>query len=365
MPFTKTRAHNEFRSDTFTVPTPSVLAAGMASTTTLGDAVYNEDQTTLALEAKVAAITGKESGLFAVSGTLSNQIAIRTHLLQPPHSVLCDHRSHIYIDEAGGLATLSQAMVSPVRPTNGIYVTLEDLIENYIPDHGDIHLAPTKVVSLENTCNGIVMPLDEIKRISAWCKEEGLKLHLDGARLWNAHVATGISMREYCSYFDSISLCLSKSLGAPVGSVLVGTKQFTCKANHFKKQNGGGIRQSGILTAMASVAIDENLPQLAVAQAYAKDMERFLEQHQIALEWPVHTNFVFIDTKKMKMSTDLLEELGKKYDVNLMGNRIAFHFQNSPEAVENVKKAVLECYQDSLTNPYDVRGALRTYKIDN
>ncbi|ODQ78387.1 hypothetical protein BABINDRAFT_162624 [Babjeviella inositovora NRRL Y-12698] len=361
MPGALSPVHNEFRSDTFTQPTASVLAA--ATTCTLGDSVYQEDASTIALEQKLAVLTGKPAGLFCVSGTLSNQLALRTHLYQPPHSILCDYRAHVYSLEAGGVASLSQAMVTPVHPANGDYLTLEDIVENFIPDDGDIHLAPTKVISLEQTLHGIVTPIEELRRISAWCKDQQVILHCDGARLWNAHIATGISMAEYCSLFDSVSLCLSKSLGAPIGSVLVGEAAFIKKANHFKKQNGGGIRQAGIIAAMASVAIDENLPQLHRSHAMARELGEYCESLGVVLESPVHTNFVFIDTKKSKMNGQLLSQLATKYDVKIGGSRIAFHFQNSNEALQNVKKAVKECYEDSLVNPYIATGISKFYNI--
>ncbi|EGW34187.1 uncharacterized protein SPAPADRAFT_59618, partial [Spathaspora passalidarum NRRL Y-27907] len=264
-------AHNEFRSDTFTTPTLSMIQS--LGKSTLGDAVYNEDQATIALEEKLASMTGKEAGLYCVSGTLSNQIAMRVHLLQPPYSVLCDHRAHVYVHEAAGLSTLSQAMPQPIIPKNGIHLTLEDdILPNFIPDDGEIHGAPTKLICLENTLHGMLFPLDEIKKISAFCKANDVKLHLDGARLWNAHVETGIPLEEYCSHFDSVSLCLSKTLGAPIGTVLVGNKKFILKANHFKKQNGGGIRQSGLLATMAMTAIEENLPKLKKTHDQAKEL---------------------------------------------------------------------------------------------
>ncbi|ODV94848.1 hypothetical protein PACTADRAFT_50700 [Pachysolen tannophilus NRRL Y-2460] len=358
-----TRAHNEFRSDTFTVPTKEMLEAALVSS--LGDSVYQEDKDTLDLEKKVADLAGKEAGLFCVSGTLSNQIGLRANLHQPPHSVLCDYRGHVYLHEAGGLATLSQAMVSAVHPANGIHLTLEDIIDNFIPDDGNIHAAPTKVISLENTLHGLLFPLDEIKRISAWCKENNVKLHLDGARLWNASVETGISIKEYCSYFDSVSLCLSKSLGAPIGSVLVGNPDFIAKANHFKKQNGGGIRQGGMLARMASIAIDQNLSKIKRSHEMAKELGKFCEENNIALECPVHTNFVFLDMNKMKMSNEVLLANAKKYNVKQMGCRVSFHFQISQESFENVKKAIYDTYLHSLEHPFYATAPARIYDINN
>lgn len=356
---TQYACHNEFRSDTFTVPTQSMIEA--ISTASVGDSVYDEDVDTIQLEEKVAKIAGKEAGLFCVSGTLSNQIALRTHLVQPPHRILCDWRAHVYMHEAGGLATLSQAMVSPVCPSNGLYLTLEDVIANFIPDDEDIHMAPTRVVSLENTIHGIIMPLDEIKKISSWCNEMGVKLHLDGARLWNASVETGISMKEYCSYFDSVSLCLSKSLGAPIGSVLVGDRSFLKKANHFKKQNGGGIRQAGFIARMASIAIDENLEKLKDAHSMAKEVGDFCQSLGMILDGTVDTNFVFLNSAAMKFDTEYFVEAGQRHNVKLMGGRIAFHFENSRESVENLKKAIAESYEYSLEHPYEYKGVKRIY----
>lgn len=352
--------HNEFRSDTFTVPTRKMLESVLTCTT--GDSVYKEDQDCLDLEDKVARLCGKEAALFCSSGTMSNQIALRANLFQPPHSILCDYRAHVYTHEASGLATLSQAMVTPVIPANAHYLTLDDILENYIPDDGDIHMAPTKVVSLENTLHGIVTPYNEIEKISAWCKENGIRLHCDGARLWNAAAETGISMFDYCKLFDSVSLCLSKSLGAPYGSILVGDRKFIEKCNHFKKQNGGGIRQAGMLARMASIAIDDNFSKLQISHQYAKNFGRFCEEQNIPLESPVDTNFVFLDSRKVKINPHVYELISKKYNVKTMGNRIAFHYQNSPESIENLKLALLEAYKDSLVNPYQTKGASKLYR---
>lgn len=357
--------YNEFRSDTFTVPTRSMIEAGFMNAT-YGDSVYCEDQATLNLEARMCEITGKEAALFCSSGTLSNQIGLRANLYQPPYSILCDYRSHVFLHEAGGLATLSQAMVHPVIPVNGNYLTFEDVILNITLDDGDIHAAPTKVISLENTLHGIITPLEEIAKISHFCKENDIKLHLDGARLWNASVETGISIKDYCSYFDSVSLCLSKSLGAPMGSILVGSSTLIKKANHFKKQNGGGIRQAGIMTAMALYAIENHFPLLKKSHAYAKQIGDFCQAHGILLESPVDTNFVFIDLKKNHMDDKLLIELGKKYNVKLMGGRIACHFQLSQQSVDNIMQCILECFQINQKNPHkaDGRNNKKMYNFD-
>lgn len=351
--------HNEFRSDTFTVPTKAMndaVVQGLVSgSLTVGDSVYKEDQETLRLEQKLCDLTGKEAALFCVSGTMSNQIALRANLVQPPYSILCDYRAHVFLHEAGGLATLSQAMVHPVVPANGNYLTLDDIIENFTPDDGDIHAAPTRVISLENTLHGMVMPLDEIRRISEFARAHRIRLHLDGARLLNAAVALGESLRAYCECFDLVSICLSKSLGAPIGSVLVGDQRFIDKANHFKKQCGGGIRQNGINALMASVALDLNMARIAEGHFWARSVADFCLEHDIALESPVDTNFVFVDLKKNKMDDALLAQLGEKHNVKVMGGRLAFHFQLSAQSVENLKRALLECKQEALRNPFEGR----------
>lgn len=337
-------AHNEFRSDTFTTPTLSMIQS--LTRATVGDSVYNEDNSTLELEQKVAKISGKEAGLFCVSGTLANQVGVRVNLKQPPYNVLCDFRAHIYVHEAGGLATLSQAMVQPIVPKNGVHLTLDDdILPNYIPDDGEIHAAPTKLICLENTLHGMVFPLDEIVKIAAFCKANDVKLHLDGARLFNASVETGILMKEYCSHFDTVSICLSKTLGAPVGSVLVSDAQLIKKANHFRKQAGGGIRQSGILATMAITAIDENVSKLRATHERARELGNLCESNGIVLAHPVQTNFVFIDFEKSRLDSKIFDELLKKYNVKLYPGRISFHYQISDESFENIKKVVLECLQ--------------------
>lgn len=356
-------AHNEFRSDTFTTPTISMIQS--IGHTSLGDAVYNEDKSTNELQRKVAALAGKEEGLYCVSGTLSNQIGIRSNLFQPPYSVICDFRAHVYVHEAGGLPTLSQALPVPVIPKNGNYLTLEDdILPIFVPDDGEIHAAPTKLICLENTLHGMIFPIDEIRKISAFCKLNDVSLHLDGARLWNASVETGISIKEYCSYFDTVSLCLSKTLGAPIGSVLVGNKTIIAKANHFRKQNGGGIRQSGLLATMAMVAIDENVSKLKKTHEMARELAVLCKEHGIILAHPVHTNFVFIDFPANKMSLNYLKKVLAKYNVNIGGSRIAFHYQISPQSFEAVKKVVLETFTYAQQYPFEEKTNIAFYSSD-
>lgn len=350
------RTHNEFRSDTFTVPTASMnnaVACGLSEGwLKVGDSVYKEDEQTLKLEALMVRLTGRDAAVFCPSGTMSNQIALRSNLYQPPYSILCDYRAHVFLHEAAGIAMLSQAMVHPIVPANGNYITLEDIEDHFVPSDGDVHTAPTKLISLENTIHGIITPFHELQRISRFARVNGIRLHLDGARLINASVATGIPLEQYCQLFDSVSICLSKSVGAPMGTVLVGDIDFITIANHFMKQCGGGVRQGGIMAYMAILAVEENICKIARSHMYAKQVARFCEENEIYLESPVDTNFIFLDLKRNHMNDAVLVSIAEKYGIRLMGKRIAFHFQISNESVQNLKMALLECKQESLSNPY-------------
>lgn len=361
LPPVYTTAANDLRSDTFTTPTEAMITAALQAS--IGDAVYNEDIDTVKLEKHVAKMAGKEAGLYCVSGTLSNQIALRTHLYQPPYSILCDYRAHVYTHEAAGLAILSQAMVVPVIPSNGNYLTLEDIKERIVPEDGDIHGAPTKIISLENTLHGIIYPLEELIRIKAWCMDNGLKLHCDGARIWNASVQAGVPLKQYGEIFDSISICLSKSIGAPMGSILVGDLKFIKKANHFKKQQGGGIRQSGMMSRMAMVAIEDNWKErLLRSHALAHNLAEFCTKLQIPLESPADTNFVFIDLKKARMDPDVLVKKGLKYNIKFMGGRISFHYQISDDVLEKCKLAIREAWEYAKLHPCDQDGPTQVYR---
>lgn len=360
--------HNDFRSDTFTLPTVSMRNAvirGLSENFAQGDAVYQEDPKTLELERAVAEMAGKEAGLFCVSGTMLNQVGLRAALFQPPYLILCHFQAHVFLHEAGGLAALSQAMVHPVVPANGRYLTLEDVAENWTPSDGDVHAAPTKVISLENTLHGTVMPLAEIERIAAFARENGLHLHCDGARLFNAAVETRTPLRDWCAPFDSVLLCLSKSLGAPMGSVLVGRAPFVAKANHFKKQAGGGIRQNGVVAQMALTALAENMERIAVGHSFCKEVAAVCDEHGIALECPPDTNFIFVDLKRNQMDDRLLVEMAAREGLRLMGGRLAFHFQLSRQSVEKLKRVLVECKRQAVLHPFvKSRSNKQMYNVD-
>ncbi|KAJ5545263.1 hypothetical protein N7535_006353 [Penicillium sp. DV-2018c] len=316
-------AANEFRSDTFTTPTPSMLAA--MTNASFGDDVYQEDPTTTKFQNEIARLTGMEDALFMLSGTMGNQIAIRVLLNQPPHSVLCDYRAHVYAEEGSGLAVLAQAMVTPVHPANGTYLTLDD-VKKWTVLGDDIHTAPTKVISLEVTIGGVVTPMEEIKGISEFARAHDIKVHCDGARLWNASAATGYSLDEYCQYFDTVSMCVSKGLGAPMA----------------EEAAGGGIRQAGVLTAPALVALEEVWPTMKETHEKTKKLEKDLAMIGVVPQIPVHTNFFFIDSKKSNVDMEILLEQCVRYKVKLMDERIALHHQISDEAIEDLKAAIAE-----------------------
>ncbi|CAN6667723.1 low specificity L-threonine aldolase [Trichomonascus vanleenenianus] len=347
---TISRASNDFRSDTFTTPTPSMLEAMVNAS--FGDDVYQEDETTNEFHREIARLTGKEDALFMLSGTMGNQIGVRVHLTMPPHSVLCDYRGHVYAEEGSGLAILSQAMVTPVHPANGIYMTLED-VKKYVTLGDDIHTAPTKVISLELTIGGVLTPMEEIEKISKFAHENGIMVHCDGARLWNASAASGHSLADYCKHFDTVSMCVSKGLGAPIGGVLAGTKENINRARWLRKQQGGGIRQAGLLTAAALVAVREVWPTMKETHERTKKLERDLKEMGVVPQIPVDTNFYFIDAGRSKLDMDVLLEQCEKYNVRLQDERISMHHQISDEAVENLKAAIGEAVKLSKDLPAD------------
>lgn len=318
--------------DTMTKPTESMLEA--ITHTTLLDDVFHEDPVTNELQEYVAKRTQHEGALLVMSGTMGNQVSIRTHLVQPPYAVLCDHRSHIISAEAGGVSSLTGAMVQPVIPKNGTYLTLEDIQKKAVLDD-DIHSCPTRLISLENTLDGMIMPLSEARRITDWAHSNGVKVHLDGARLWEAVVSGNGSLAEYASLFDSVSLCFSKGLGAPIGSIVVGSKQFIKKAEWFRKSIGGGTRQAGVISAAARVAVEETFGpdphgkegKLCQSHAKAKRIADSWTRRGGRLEYPTQTNMVWLDLESSGVGPNDLAEIGKEKGLKLMGGRIVVHYR--------------------------------------
>jgi len=250
----------DLRSDTLTKPSPGMRQA--IAEAEVGDDVFGEDPTVTKLQQIVAELLGKEAALFVASGTMGNQIAINCHT-RPGDEVICEDNCHSFNYECGGAAFLSGVQLRALPGKRGV-ITAEQ-VEQAIrpPDH---HFPQTRLVVLENTHNragGTIYPLTEIEAIAGIARSKGLKMHLDGARLWNASVASGIPLHEYARHFDSVSLCFSKGLGAPVGSILVGSKNFIDEAHRYRKIYGGGMRQAGVLAAAALYALDHNIERLA------------------------------------------------------------------------------------------------------
>ncbi|KAJ8481119.1 hypothetical protein ONZ51_g6219 [Trametes cubensis] len=321
-----------FISDTITAPTPDMYA--YAAKASIGDAVYHEP-TTLAFEAHMAKITGKEDALFLPSGTMSNQIALRTHLKQPPYAVLCDHRSHIVRYEAGGTAFHSGAHSQMVVPSNGHHLTVADIEENIVLGT-DLH----RHVAL--------FAYDEIIRISEYAHSVGVKMHLDGARIWHVAAETGISVKDLCAPFDSVSLCLSKGLGAPIGSCLVGTKEFVAKARWFRKLFGGGMRQTGFMTAAAAYALTHNFPRLPAVHALTRKLEAGLREIGIDILGPVETCMVFFDPSPVGVTYAEIIERARALPepIKLGGSRLVVHIQTSPKAVEDLLSVIRQLAEE-------------------
>lgn len=283
----------DYRSDTFTKPSPEMLQA--MSSAPVGDDVFGEDPTVNQLESLSAAMFDMEAALFCPSGTMTNQIAIKCHT-QPGDEVICDEVSHVYIYEGGGIAFNSGCSVKPIKGDRG-RLTAAQVIGAINPD--DIHKPPSRLVSLENTANrggGSCYNFEDILAIKEVCDSNGLALHLDGARLFNAIVAGQQKPAAYGQVFDSISICISKGLGAPVGSVLLGKKAFIQKARRIRKVLGGGMRQAGYLAAACVFALENNIDRLAEDHSHAHNIAQALSQKDfIGQILPVETNIVIAE----------------------------------------------------------------------
>lgn len=335
----------DFRSDTITTPTAAMLTA--ITKTTLRDDVFVEDPTTNDLESHIASLAGHEAALLVMSGTMGNQVALRTHLTQPPHSVLCDIRGHIYNYEAGGTSSLSNAMVIPVRPRNDHHLTLED-VATYAIVSADVHACPTRVISLENTLDGMIMPLAELRRISAFARENGIKLHLDGARLWEAAAAGAGTLSDFASLCDSVSLCFSKGLGAPIGSIIVGSKSFITHARRIRKMLGGGTRQAGVISAAARVAVDLGFGTttsgdggfLKATHARAAKVADMWTSRGGALAKPTETNMVWLDLAREGVTAPEFAKLASAEGLRALSGRLVVHYQISDEAVERLGRVM-------------------------
>ena len=348
----------DFRSDTITTPTAPMLTA--IENTTLFDDVFLEDPTTTSLESAMASLTSHESALLVLSGTMGNQVSLRCHLTQPPHSVLCDSRAHILNSEAGGVASLSGAQVMGIVPSNGVYLTRED-VKKHAVISDDIHSCPTKVISLENTLSGTIMPLSEVRNISAFARENGIRLHLDGARLWEVAAAGAGSIPEFCRCFDSVSLCFSKGLGAPMGSVIVGSTAFIKHARWVRKSIGGAIRMSGIIAAAARAAVDDVFGRgpngeggkLKETHGRARQIAAMWQQMGGKVSWPVETNMVWLDLEHAGLSAEAFVRISKKNGLKTLGGRLVVHYQICDEAVTRLGMVMKEIMSSRDKSSHD------------
>lgn len=300
----------DLRSDTITKPTPEMLEAMMSAE--VGDDVFSDDPTVNALQEKIASLFGMEDALYCPSGTMTNQIAMRIHT-RPQDEVICHKHSHVYMYEGGGM--MYNSMLSPklLEGDRGM-ITAKQVEESINPN--DIHFPNSKLVVLENTMNkggGAVYDIEEIKRIKTTCEQRQLKLHLDGARFFNALAKTGENPSEYGKLFDTISICFSKGLGAPVGSVLLGTKEQIREARRVRKVFGGGMRQAGYLAAACIHALDNHVNRLAEDHQRAQSIGELLNELSFIKDvYPVETNIVIGSVVEEKSEKWLLDELEKQ-----------------------------------------------------
>lgn len=300
----------DLRSDTVTRPTPAMLQAMMQAAT--GDDVFGEDPTVNALEQQTAALFGQEAGLFCPSGTMTNQIAIKVHT-QPGDEVLCDLTSHIYLYEGGGIARTSGVQAKLLQGDRG-RISPQQIKENI---NGVFDwLTRTRLVSIENTGNkagGSFYTLQQMQEIHDVCKTNNLKLHLDGARIFNALAETGDAPQQVGSLFDSVSVCLSKGLGAPAGSVLLGNKDFIREARRVRKVLGGGMRQAGILAAAGIYALENNVLRLKDDHRRARVLGSCLQTlAYVANVLPVETNIVIFTLRDEMPVAKFLQLLAEK-----------------------------------------------------
>ncbi|MGB0838216.1 MAG: threonine aldolase family protein [Flavobacteriaceae bacterium] len=330
-------------SDTVTKPTKGMLEAMFKAE--VGDDVFKQDPTVNALEAKVAKMFGKEAALFFPSGTMANQTAIKLHT-QPGDQMICDKYAHVYNYEGGGAAFNAGVTSYLINGERGMFKA--EQLGDAINDPTNIHLPKSALVAVENTTNkggGACWDFNEIQKIEAVVREHGLKFHLDGARLFNALVAKGETPLQYGEVFDTISICLSKGLGAPVGSVLVGSQEDMNKALRIRKLFGGGMRQAGYLAAAAIYALDHQVERLAEDHSHAQELARALEQCSLVTKVePVETNIVIFEVAGKENEDKFMQTLeANNILIISMGQgklRMVTHLDFSPEMLDKTKKVL-------------------------
>jgi threonine aldolase len=346
----------DLRSDTVTQPTPAMREAMHRAG--LGDDVYGEDPTVNELERLAAEMTGKEAAVFTPSGTQSNLIALLAHC-QRGHEYIVGQAAHTYLYEGGGAAVLGGIQPCPIPFTDAGELPLDDVQAAIKPD--DSHFAITRLVCLENTHAGKVLPLDYLRRYSELCLNRGLQRHLDGARVFNAAVALDVPVSEIAQHFDTVSMCLSKGLGAPVGSVLAGDADTISRARRWRKMVGGGMRQAGVIAAAGIFALQHHVQRLGEDHARAARVAEALEGIDgFRLAWQPETNMVFLHDE---MPVDELAAHLLDAGIRISGHRWVFHQDVSDEQVETVI-AACRSFRETASPPAG-RSAPRVYPARN
>jgi len=343
----------DLRSDTVTKPSAGMRDAMAAAP--VGDDVYGEDPTINSLEERVAQLFGKEAALFCPSGSLANQLSIRM-LVNPGEELITETNSHIVRAELGAGAVFSGITTRTWLADRGL-LSADDPLNIARPDSGP-YLVSTTAIAVENTHNfggGTVQPLEEIKKLRQESEKLGIALHLDGARIWNAHITSGVDFKEYGKYFDTISVCLSKGLGAPVGSLMLSTKDRILKARQWRKRYGAGMRQAGILAAAGHYALDNNLPLLKNDHQRARSIANVISAVAPKIIDPttVETNIVGLDITSLKITaSDLSAQLKEKGVLaSALGPkylRLVTHLDLTDGDIETVNQVLPQLLQRAL-----------------
>ncbi len=331
----------DLRSDTVTVPSLGMREAMMSAA--VGDDVYSDDPTVNSLEERIAELLGQEAALFAPTGSMANQLGLRL-LVKPGEEIITETNSHIVRAELGAAAVFSGITSRTWHGVRGI-LNAEDAMEIARPNSGP-YLVSTTAIAVENTHNfggGTIQPFEQIKKLRALSQPSGMFMHLDGARLWNAHVATGVSLKDYGQNFDTVSVCLSKGMGAPVGSVLASTKERIAEARIWRKRYGGGMRQVGILAAAGHYALDHNIQLLKDDHIRAKKIALACQSvsAKIVDAATVETNIVALDLNSLSITAAQLGEQLKAAGIasSVLGPkflRLVTHFDITDADIEKV-----------------------------
>jgi len=328
----------DLRSDTVTRPTPEMRE--VMARAEVGDDVFGEDPSINQLQTHVAGLLGREAGLFVPSGSMANQVSIKAHT-QPGDEIICERGAHVYNYESGGPSFLSGVQVLPLDGIHGM-ITAEQIESAIRPKN--VHHPITRLICLENTHNragGTVFPIDEIRSIRKMADQYKLHMHLDGARLWNASIATDIPLHEYAQYFDSVVVCFSKGLGAPVGSMITGSSDFIRTAHRYRKMFGGAMRQAGVLAAAALHAVQNHYVRMKEDHENAQILARAIDAIpglEVDLE-SVQTNIVFFDVDPSFGTAGKVAERLKEKGVLVIATsasriRVVTHLDVSREQVE-------------------------------